>query len=120
MKDKAIWQSNFARPQLIQPMLLALLLLAVGVGIFLKTSQALAPPVYDAMSYYAKAASVWRALDSGKVVNPLNVEPVVRPPGAIILSGPVGFSPNFRTFFFRATFLPIVVFIGACWIVTRG
>jgi len=98
---------------------LVLLLLAVGLGIYRKTSQAVAPPMYDALSYYAKAASVWRALGSGKLVNPLNVEPVVRPPGAILLSGPLGFSPDFRAFFFRATIVPIALFVGACWLVAH-
>jgi hypothetical protein len=97
----------------------AVLLLAVGAGIYRKSLQAVAPPVYDAMSYYTKAALVWRALGSGKLVNPLSVEPVVRPPGTILLSGPVGFSADFRPFFFRSVFFPIVLFIAACWLVAQ-
>ena len=104
---------------LIPAAVLALLLLAVGSGVYRKSSQAIAPPMYDAMSYYGKAAAVWRAIDSDGLVNPLNIEPVVRPPGVILLSGPFGFSADFRPFFFRGIFLPIVLFIAACWLVAH-
>lgn len=106
-------------PSLLPAAVLALLVLAVGSGIYRKSSQAIAPPVYDAMSYYAKAAAVWGAIGSRGIVNPLNIEPVVRPPGTILVSGPFGFSPDFRPFFFRAIFLPIVLFMVACWLVAR-
>jgi len=95
---------------------LLLVLILIGAGIYQKTSRAIAPPIYDAMSYYQKAWALWRAAGTGKVFNPLNVEPVVRPPGVILLSGPHGFSPDFRWFFFRATLFPILLFSAACWV----
>jgi hypothetical protein len=105
--------------RLVPAVVLALLLLAVAGGVYRKSSQAVAPPIYDAMQYYAKAALVWQALGTGKLVNPLNVAPTERPPGVIVLSGPTGFSPDFRAFFFRATFFPIILFIAACWLVAH-
>jgi hypothetical protein len=91
-------------------------LVLIGAGIHRKTTRAIAPPLYDAMSYYAKAWALWRAAETARVFNPLNVEPVVRPPGVVLLSGPLGFSPNFQWFFFRATFFPVVLFSAACWV----
>ncbi len=108
-----------SRHRVVAGTVLAVLLVAIGGGIHAKSSQAVAPPVYDALSYYAKAAAVWRALGSGRLVNPLNVEPVVRPPGAVLLSGPIGFSPDFRWFFFRAAFVPVALLIGAYWLLMR-
>jgi hypothetical protein len=92
----------------------------LGIGIFLKTARAIAPPIYDPMAYYTKGAMVWREWSSGRLVNPLNVGPTFRPPGTMLLTSPLGFSPNFRGFFFRSIYVPIVVFVVAFWVLAES
>ncbi|MBW8865667.1 MAG: hypothetical protein JF609_12260, partial [Verrucomicrobia bacterium] len=60
---------------------LCLLLLLTGIGIYRKTRLAVAPPIYDGIEYYMKAANVWAALKSGHFVNLMEVSPAFRPPG---------------------------------------
>jgi hypothetical protein len=66
------------------------------------------PPIYDAFSYYRKAYEFWTAL-SQHHFTPFNSEPTFRPPGTILMSYPFGFSIDFRGFFFRSVFFPIVL-----------
>jgi hypothetical protein len=99
------------------PMLvLTLCLTALGIGIHRKAARAVAPPIFDPMSYYTKGAMVWKEWSNGRLVNPLNVEPTSRPPGTMLLTSPLGFSPDFRAFFFRSTYIPVVVFVIAFWV----
>lgn len=74
------------------------------------------PPVWDALSYAAKAAGFWEAVHQGRIFNPLNIPPTVRPPGTIIMSYPLGFSHAFNAYYFRSTFLPIVLLICAIYV----
>jgi hypothetical protein len=101
-------------------LILALCLAVLGIGIHRKTTRAIAPPIYDPMAYYAKGAMVWREWRSGRLVNPLNVGPTSRPPGTMLLTSPLGFSPDFRAFFFRSIYLPVVVFAIAFWLVAES
>src|SRR5260370_39748386 len=50
------------------------------------------------------------------MVNPFNAAPTVRPPGTVLVAGPTGFNPDFRSFYFRSTFLPIIAFAAAIYI----
>ena len=100
--------------------ILALCLTVLGIGIYIKTARAIAPPIYDPMAYYTKGAMVWREWSSGRLVNPLNVGPTSRPPGTMLLTSPLGFSPNFRAFFFRSICFPVVVFALAFWLLAES
>ena len=73
-----------------------LCLLLLGIGIHQKTKPAIAPPIYDAMAYYAKGAMVWTEWGMGRLVNPFNVGATVRPPGTMLLSSPLGFAYDER------------------------
>jgi hypothetical protein len=94
--------------------------LALGIGIHIKAARAIAPPIFDPMTYYIKGALAWREWSSGHLVNPLNVPPANRPPGTILVSSPLGFSPDFRSFFFRSTYIPVVVFVIAFWVLAES
>ncbi len=104
----------------VAAVLLALCIAVLGVGIHHKAARAIAPPIYDPMAYYTKGAMVWKAWNAGQIVNPLNVGPTVRPPGTMLLTSPLGFSPDFRRFFFRAIYVPIVLFVLSFWLVAES
>ena len=97
-----------------------LCLLLLGIGIHQKTNRAIAPPIYDAMHYYTKGARVWTEWGMGRLVNPFNVGPTVRPPGTMLLSSPLGFSRNFRAFLFRSIYYPIVLFVVGFWLLAES
>jgi hypothetical protein len=99
---------------------LTLCLTVLGIGIYRKAARAIAPPINDPMSYYMKGAMVWKEWRHGRLVNPLNVPPTSRPPGTMLLTSPWGFSPDFRPFYFRSTFIPVVVFVIAFWILAES
>lgn len=101
-------------------LILALFLTAFGIGIDRKAARAIAPPINDPMSYYMKGAMVWKEWSRGRLVNPLNVPPTSRPPGTMLLTSPWGFSPDFRPFYFRSTFIPAVIFVIAFWILAES
>jgi hypothetical protein len=101
-------------------LILVLCLTALGIGIYLKATRAIAPPIYDPMAYYTKGAMVWREWSSGRLVNPLNVGPTSRPPGTMLLTSPLGFSPDFRAFFFRSIYVPVVVFVLGFWVLAES
>ena len=44
----------------------ALFLIFIGCGIYRKAQMAVAPPIYDPISYYIKAKVVWDALSKGR------------------------------------------------------
>jgi len=95
-------------------------LTVLGIGIYRRAARAIAPPIYDPMAYYTKGAMVWKEWSSGRLVNPLNVGPAFRPPGTMLLTSPFGFSPNFRAFFFRSIYVPVVVFVIAFWVLAES
>jgi hypothetical protein len=86
-------------------------ILFLGVTLWNHAHRAQLPPVYDAFTYFAKAFDVWSGLHARPMVNPLNAVPSIRPPGTVLMSYPFGFSPDFRPFFFRSVFVPIVCFV---------
>ncbi len=77
------------------------------------------PPIYDVIGYYVKAQAVWSQIQDGHFTNPLNIEPIFRPPGTILMSYPLGFSWDFRGMYFRSVFLPIVLIFIAVLLVVR-
>lgn len=74
------------------------------------------PPTYDAGTYFLKGYNFWNSLHQHKFVNPLNLEPESRGPGTILMSFPFGFSSDFRTFYFRSVFLPILFIVSALYL----
>jgi hypothetical protein len=74
------------------------------------------PPWGDAVSYLWKAASFWNAVEQGRLFNPLDLFPSVRPPGTILMSYPFGMTPDFRGFHFRSVFLPLLCTVAAVYV----
>lgn len=91
-------------------------ILFLGVTLWNHAHRAQLPPVYDAFTYFAKAFNVWSGLHARPMVNPLNAVPSIRPPGTVLMSYPFGFSPDFRPFFFRSVFIPILCFVLALYL----
>jgi hypothetical protein len=63
---------------------------------------------------------VWKEWSNGRFTNPFNVQPTTRPPGTMLLTSPLGFSPDFRAFLFRSTYIPVVVFVAAFWLLAES
>jgi hypothetical protein len=82
---------------------------------------AVAPPIYDPISYYCRAELVWRALAKGDLHGILNGPMAVRPPGTALVLYPFGFKPSIHSFLFRSVFAPILIWAIALTIsiVTR-
>ena len=98
--------------------LVACWLLYLGISIWQHVLHSVQPPLYDPLGYMQKAMHFWQAIERGELFNPLNLEPVFRPPGTILMSYPFGFSPDFRWFHFRSVFLPILFMVIAVYIAT--
>jgi len=80
----------------------------IGVTIWQHAHQSQQPPIYDAYTYFQKAYNFWTEWHQLKPFNPFNVPPTLRPPGTVLMSYPFGFDADFRPFYFRSVFLPIV------------
>jgi len=87
----------------------------LGVMIWQHAVQSVQPPHYDPLTYMQKAMNFWKAVDQGKLFNPLNIEPTNRPPGTILMSHPFGFSADFKGFHFRSVFFPILCIVLAVY-----
>jgi hypothetical protein len=81
----------------------------VGWTIWIHAQQSQQPPIHDAEGYYLKAYNFWTEIRQHKLFNPLNIEPSFRPPGTVLMSYPFGFDIDYRGFYFRSIFLPIVL-----------
>jgi hypothetical protein len=77
------------------------------------------PPLYDGFSYALKANHFWAAVHQRHWFNPLNVEGVMRPPGTVVFSYPLGWTPDFRTYYFNVIYFPIAIFVAALWLIGR-
>jgi hypothetical protein len=75
------------------------------------------PPPWDAFTYVQKAFYFWDSMGHGWLFNPLDLPPSIRPPGTVLMSFPLGFSKFFGAFYFRSTFIPLVLLVGAVYIV---
>jgi hypothetical protein len=77
-------------------------------------------PVYDAFSYYGKAHAIWDDIAHGLRLNPLNIEPSIRPPGTLLMSYPFGFQLDFHGFYFRSVFFPIfLIFVSVLLVLKK-
>lgn len=99
----------------IPHVIVILWLIYLGTMIWRHNVQSVQPPYYDPLSYMQKAKNFWEAVDHGKLFNPLNIEPTIRPPGTILMSYPFGFSSDFKGFHFRSVFVPILCIVLAVY-----
>jgi hypothetical protein len=87
-----------------------------GAGMWNAAKHTHEPPSMDTLSYFQKANGFWESIDKGELVNPLNIQPTVRPPGTIVMSYPFGFTFDFHGFYFRSVYFPILLFVAAVYI----
>ena len=109
-------------PRLLQVSCLPHLLVAawltfVGWAIWQHVQASGQPLIYDAITYWLKARNLWAEIAQGHFVNPLNIEPTVRPPGTVLMSYPFGFIESPKGFLFRSVFLGIVFLAAAVFVV---
>ena len=90
--------------------LLAIWMILIGVLTWNASQKSVIPPLWDQETYVQKADSFWAALKAGKPFNPLNLSPTVRPPATVLVSAPFGPESDYRRFYFRSVFLPIILF----------
>ena len=95
------------------------LLLGLAFAIWFRVSVSKMPPLYDALWTAQKANNIWAAVGQHQWFNPLNVEPVMRPPGTVVFSYPLGWTLDFRTYYFNVIYFPIVIFVAALWSIGR-
>jgi|688.fasta_scaffold00223_45 hypothetical protein len=100
-------------------LLVAWLVIAGGLT-WLRSRESVLPPVFDQMTYVQKAEGIWGSVLKGNRVNPLNIEPSVRPPGTVVLTAPFGPLQDVRNFYFRSVFVPVVIMAIAVFLVGVG
>src|SRR5260370_36839509 len=88
----------------------------IAFALWQKSQAAVQPPAYDAATYFLKARNIWTGLHNRPVSNPFNVDPTVRPPGTVLVTAPLGFDPDFRGFYFRSAFFPVLAFAVTIYI----
>jgi hypothetical protein len=98
------------------PLLLCLCLVILSVGVCKHVNRSGQPPLYDAVSYMQKAKAFWDMVASGHWENPLNLAPVTRPPGTVLMSYPFGFSLDYKGFLARSVLLPLLLFVAALYV----
>lgn len=98
--------------------LIACWLVFLAASIWQHALHSVQTPFYDPLSYYQKAVGFWRTLEGTLLFNPFNLEPSVRPPGTILMSLPFGLADDFRGFYFRSVFLPILFIVLSVYMVT--
>jgi hypothetical protein len=84
-------------------------IISAGLLLWAAALSAVEPPVWDAMSYVKKGMTFWQMMASGQWVNPFNLEPTMRPPGTVLMAYPLGFDSDFRGFYFRSSFIPLLL-----------
>jgi hypothetical protein len=78
------------------------------------------PLVFDALTYWLKARSVWQCLAEGRWGDIFAAEPTTRPPGTVLMSYPFGFDESPKGFLFRSVFLGIALTFLAVLVVGRA
>jgi hypothetical protein len=89
---------------------------AIVVGVAFAALSTTEPPMWDALSYLQKALTFWQAVDAGKPFNPFDLPMTVRPPGTILMSYPLGWSDDYRWFYFRSVVIPVGLLIAAVYL----
>jgi len=78
------------------------------IALHIKTRLTVAPPICDPISYYCKSKAVWDAMEHREYRNIMNVWSL-RPPGTALILYPMGFNPSIKSFLFRATYAPVLI-----------
>ena len=84
-------------------------MLLIGAGVRSKSARAIAPPIGDAIEYLYKAKATWHSISKGNFGALLETQPSRRPPLGPLILYPLGFETSMQSFFFRSTFIPVVV-----------
>jgi hypothetical protein len=63
-----------------------------------------------------KAKAFWDMVASGHWQNPLDLQPVFRPPGTILISYPFGFTEDFKGYLARSVIVPILIIAAAVYV----
>lgn len=95
-------------------------LVLTGSLTWMRSRESVLPPLWDQQTYVQKAEAVWTSISKGTGENPLNLEPSVRPPGTVILTAPQGPLKDFRNFYFRSAFVPVVIMALSVFIAGMG
>ncbi len=101
---------------LIPHILVLFWVIFVGLMVWSRASNCIQPPFFDGLGYFKKGLNFWQGIMRGNWVNPLNIDPSVRPPGTILLSAPFGYPGDFHGFYFRSVFFPIVCTVLSVYI----
>ena len=96
---------------------LTIWLVFLGTALWQHIKVAETPPNYDPLSYAAKAKYFWEQVRAGNLRAAFTVEPSVRPVGTVLMSYPIGFDMDFRGYYFRSVFVPIVLLVVAAYVV---
>jgi hypothetical protein len=99
----------------------AALLIAVlgvfGIAVSIKAAQSVAPPLYDSLSYFWKACSLWQEFHRGNWGTMLASTPQSRPPGLLALYAACGIGAHpfsFQAFFAVCAVVPVLIWSAAC------
>ena len=92
----------------------------MGLLIWMHAHHSTQPPIYDALTYYAKGKTVWEAIATGSPFDTLDVQPSFRPPATVLMSYPFGFDGDFRGFYFRSVFFPVALVLAAMGLLGNG
>lgn len=103
---------------LIPHVIVLLWVIYIGIMIWQHALQSAQTPPFDPLSYAQKAKNFWSEVHKLKLFNPLNIEPTSRPPGTVLMSYPFGFSSEYKGYFFRSVYLPILLTVLAVYVVT--
>jgi hypothetical protein len=109
-------QSQTRPHSILIPLLICICLVILSIGVWKHVRKSEQPPLYDAITYVAKAKAFWDMFASGHWTNPLDLQPVPRPPGTILMSYPFGFSEGYKGFLARSILLPVFLFVAALYI----
>jgi hypothetical protein len=109
-------QSPSRLDSVLIPLLICLCLAILSIGVTKHVRESEQPPLYDAITYVAKAKAFWDMVASGHWTNPLDLQPASRPPGTILLSYPFGFSKDYKGFLARSILLPVFLFVAALYV----
>jgi hypothetical protein len=95
-------------------------LVLAGSLTWMRSRESVLPPLWDQQTYVQKAEAIWTSISKGTGENPLNIEPSVRPPGTVLLTAPLGPLKDFRNFYFRSAFVPVVIMALSVFIAGMG
>jgi hypothetical protein len=84
-----------------------------GGGVWKQIQMAIAPPIYDPISYYSRAQLFWSAVGKSDFHGILNGPMAIRPPGTALILYPFGFRNSVHSFLFRSVIVPILIWVVA-------